>query len=86
MQRVDRVLTEALERLRMQLVHADQIVTGALDTVEDTGTKLRRSVVGPGESVVAVVRGFRPDGILSRPSGAAQPEPPARTQDESLFI
>ena len=30
-QKVDRVLTETLDRMRIQLIHADQILTGALD-------------------------------------------------------
>ena len=36
-QRVDRMVTEAVDRLRMQLVHADQILTGAMEAVEETG-------------------------------------------------
>ena len=31
-QKMDRVLTEALDRMRIQLIHADQILTGALES------------------------------------------------------
>src|SRR6266576_184314 len=34
-QKVDRVFTEAADRLRGQLVHLDHILTGALEAVED---------------------------------------------------
>src|SRR5580704_10573871 len=37
-QKVDRVFTDALERLRVQIVRADQILTGTLEVIEDTGT------------------------------------------------
>ena len=58
-QRVDRIFTEAEDRLRLQLVHVDQILTGALGTVEDASTKIRRSFIGPLQSIVAVVRGVQ---------------------------
>jgi hypothetical protein len=88
-QRVDRVLAEAAERLRMQLVHADQILTGALDSVEDTSAQIRRSIVTPLQSVIAVVRGVQ-TGIEFYRSGGARRSSPAEaaneTQDETLFI
>src|ERR1700683_419570 len=34
-QKVDRVLTETLDRLRIQLIHAEQMMTGALDRSEE---------------------------------------------------
>src|SRR5580693_139674 len=40
-QRADRVVGEALERLRLQLAHVDQILTGTLETVEDAGTRFK---------------------------------------------
>jgi hypothetical protein len=85
-QRADRILAEAMDRLRLQLVHADQILTGALDTVEEAGTKLRRSILVPLQSVSALIRGIQVGlefyrGVRRRPSSA-----PAEHQDESLFI
>jgi uncharacterized protein YoxC len=46
-QKVDRILSEALERLRMQLIHVDHILTGAMEAVEEAGSRLRQSVWGP---------------------------------------
>ena len=34
-QKIDRVFTDAADRLRGQLVHADRILTGTLEAVED---------------------------------------------------
>src|ERR1700682_1552206 len=42
-QKVDRILTETIERLRLQLVHVDQILTGAMEAVEETGSRLRQT-------------------------------------------
>ena len=43
-QRADRILSEALERLRLQVVHVDQIVTGTMEAVEEAGSKLRKTI------------------------------------------
>ena len=85
-QRVDRVVGEAADRLRLQLIHADQILTGALDTVEDTSTNIRRTISGPVQTIIALVRGVQTGidffrGIRRHSDGAA-----SETQDESLFI
>src|SRR5437879_9226293 len=46
-QKVDRVFTEAADRLRGQLVHLDHILTGALEAVEDAGSKVKNSFWRP---------------------------------------
>src|SRR5579862_6622494 len=56
-QKVDRVLTEALDRMRIQLIHADQILTGALETIDDAGSTFRRTLLAPVQQATAVVRG-----------------------------
>jgi type IV secretory pathway VirB2 component (pilin) len=90
-QRVDRILAETVERLRLQMVHVDQILTGALETVEEAGAQLRRSVVGPVTKTAALIRGIQ-TGLefyraarhgghhKNRESHAEQP------QDEGMFI
>jgi hypothetical protein len=87
-QRVDRVMVEAIDRLRMQLVHADQILTGALETIEDTGSKLRKTLWAPVQSATAVVRGVQVGLEFFR--GTRRPprhgESPTEQPDESLFI
>src|SRR6202171_5355884 len=54
-QKMDRIFTDASDRLRGQLVHADRILTGALETVEEAGTQFRRSFWRPVQKVSAVV-------------------------------
>src|ERR1700693_6165579 len=58
-QKVDRILTETLERLRLQLIHVDQILTGAMEAVEEAGSRLRQTVWPPMVKATAVVRGIQ---------------------------
>jgi hypothetical protein len=82
-QRMDRVLNEATDRLRDQVVHADRILTGALEAVEETGFKLRQNFWGPMRKASAVMTGIRVglDFMRSR-KAARRPE----EQEEELFI
>src|SRR4030081_2925719 len=48
-QKVDRVFTEAADRLRGQLVRADRILTGALEAMEAAQTKLTHGIWPPGQ-------------------------------------
>jgi hypothetical protein len=58
-QKVDRVFTETLDRLRLQLVHVDHILTGALEAVEDAGKTVRQTVLGPVQTATSVIRGIQ---------------------------
>jgi hypothetical protein len=84
-QRFDGVLTEATDRLRLQVIRADQILSGALDTVEDAGGKFRRAVIGPVQSAVALVEGIK-TGIDFFRGQRRAPERAREAQDEGLFI
>src|SRR5260370_32291281 len=46
-QKVDRVFTDAADRLRGQLLHADRILTGTIGAGEDGGAKFKPSLCGP---------------------------------------
>src|SRR5437016_10825598 len=46
-QKIDRVFTDAADRLRGQLVHADRILAGTLEAVEDAGSKFKHSFWRP---------------------------------------
>lgn len=84
-QKIDRVVTDSLDRMRTQIIRADAIITGTLEAVEDAGLKLRRTVFGPLQQASAVLKGIRTgiDFIRgergARNAGATQP-------DEELFI
>jgi uncharacterized protein YoxC len=58
-QKLDKVFTEASDRLRGQLVRADRIVTGTLEAVEDAGAQVRRNFLGPVQKASALVHGIR---------------------------
>lgn len=84
-QRFDRVLEEGAERLRKQIIHADRLLTGALDAVEDTGQELRNSLIEPLRTVVAFSRGV--EAAISFLRGRSRtPERRRGAQDEGLFI
>jgi len=87
-QRVDRILSEALERLRLQLIHVDQILTGTMEAVEEAGSKLRQTVWGPVVKATALVRGIQTglEFFRSVRQGRDPVEPPADQQDEGMFI
>jgi len=84
-QRFDRLLDEAAERLRQQIIHADRMLTGALEAIEDTGAELRKSVVEPVRTATAFVRGVRA-GVDFFRGRTRVPERRRDSQDEGLFI
>ena len=85
-QKFDRVLTDAIERMRLQIIHADQILTGALEVIEDTGEKVRKSVWVPVSQVSALLKGIKVglDVIRGRQSRGNGTD--GVPQDEELFI
>jgi len=85
-QKVDRVFTEAVERLRVQVIRADQILTGALEVVEDAGTRVRKTVWGPIHQASALLKGLKVGLDFIRGQQRRRSEPDSATQDEELFI
>jgi hypothetical protein len=86
-QKVDRVFTDAADRLRGQLLHADRILTGTLEAVEDAGAKFRSSFWRPLQKAAALVQGIKVglDLLRSRRGGSRRDEP-REQQEEELFI
>jgi hypothetical protein len=86
-QKVDRVITDAADRLRGQLIRADRILTGTLETVEDAGTQFKRGLLRPVQKVSALVTGIKVglDFLRSRRGNSADPDGPLE-QEEELFI
>jgi hypothetical protein len=87
-QKVDRIVTEALERLRMQLIHVDHVLTGAIETVEAAGSQLRQTVWGPVVKATAMLRGVQAGidflrNVRQRRDGG---DMPVDQQDEGMFI
>ena len=86
-QKVDRILTETIERLRLQLIHVDQILTGAMETIEEAGSRMRDTVWGPVVKASAMIRGIQ-SGLefLRAARGRRSVEQPSEQQDEGMFI
>ena len=84
-QKVDRIFTEAVDRLRVQLIQADRILAGALEAIEDTGWKVRRTIWGPVHQASAFIKGVK-TGLDFFRSRRRPPEQSGEHQDEGLFI
>jgi hypothetical protein len=85
-QKVDRVFTDAVERLRLQIIRADHIVTGALEVVEDTGVKVRKTVLTPVNQFSAILKGLKVGLDVIRGHQARRSGSDGVPQDEELFI
>jgi hypothetical protein len=81
----DKVFTEAVDRLREQVVRADQIVTGALEGLEEAGSEFKRTVWQPLQKATAVLRGIQSGLDLLR-SVRRPPERERAASEEELFI
>ena len=84
-QKVDRVFTDAVERLRIQVIRADQIIGGTLEVIEETGSKVRRTLWTPFYQASAVLKGLKVGLDIMRGHNH-RPEPDPAHQDEELFI
>ena len=88
-QKVDRVFTDAADRLRGQLLHVDRILTGTMEAVEDAGTQFRQSFWRPVQRASALVHGIKVGLDLLRSRRAPGPrrrDDERAEQEEELFI
>src|SRR5580704_16224386 len=89
-QKMDRIFTETIERLRIQVIRADQILTGALEVVDEAGTKFRNTLWGPIRQASAVMKGIKVGLDMLRRQQNNKREPDGDvdsvSQDEELFI
>jgi type IV secretory pathway VirB2 component (pilin) len=82
--RFDRLMAEGLEMLRTQVVHADQVITGVLESVEEAHTTVRKTVTGPVSQMAAVLRGLKAGLDMFTSSKAERTRP--QSSEEELFI
>jgi len=88
-QKMDKIFSEASDRLRGQMVRADRIVTGTLEAVEDAGVQVRRNFLGPVQKAYAVVQGIKVglDFLRARRAhGARDSATEPLEQEDELFI
>jgi len=84
-QKVDRVFTDAVERLRIQVIRADQILTGTLEVIDEAGSKFRKTVWGPVQQASALIKGLKV-GLDYIRGQRRRSESETASQDEELFI
>jgi hypothetical protein len=58
-ERTDRMITETADHLRSKLVQPDQKITGTLELIEDTGSRIRGAVLAPVRSIKALTAGIQ---------------------------
>ncbi|HEY0703840.1 MAG TPA: hypothetical protein VGD60_13820 [Candidatus Acidoferrales bacterium] len=85
-QKVDRIFTDTIERLQIQVIRADQILTGAMEVVDEAGTKFRNTLWGPIRQASAVMKGIKVGLDMLRRQQAGVVESEVASQDEELFI
>lgn len=84
-QKMDRVFTEMMDRLRSQLIHADQILAGALEAIDEAGSQVRKTIWGPMHQASAFLKGVKV-GLDVLRAQRRPPEHRGEQQDDGLFI
>jgi hypothetical protein len=83
-QKLDRVVTDTLERVRIQVLRADQMITGTLEVIDEAGTTIRAKVWKPVMQISALIKGIKAGLDVLR--GGPGPDGEVAHQDEELFI
>jgi ABC-type transporter Mla subunit MlaD len=82
---VDAVVEDLVDKSRLQIIRADQLMANLVNKVETTTDKVQESVLIPLNEVSAVIKGIQSglEFLFSRrrPAGTGE-----TTQDEQLFI
>jgi methyl-accepting chemotaxis protein len=85
-QKIDRVFTDTIERLQIQVIRADQILTGAMEVVDEAGSKFRSTLWGPIRQASAVMKGIKVGLDMLRRQQGSRVESDGASLDEELFI
>ena len=85
-QKIDRVFTDTIQRLQIQVIRADQILTGAMEVVDEAGSKFRSTLWGPIRQASAVMKGIKVGLDMLRRQQDRRAEPDGAPLDEELFI
>lgn len=57
LERVDATLTDIVDRTRLQVIRADEFVTGTMDKLEETREAVQRTVVSPVRHISGLMHG-----------------------------
>ncbi|MFQ5777889.1 MAG: DUF948 domain-containing protein [Terriglobia bacterium] len=58
-EKFDRLTDEVADRLRLQIIRLDELLTQAMENIEQAGSTVKESVVGPVKEATAVLQGVR---------------------------
>src|SRR5262249_45915133 len=83
-ERLDATVSDAMDRTRLQVIRADDLVSRTLDRVEETTDVVHRTVISPVRQISAIVAGLT-TGIQAF-FGRRGQQPDEATQDEEMFI
>jgi len=87
--RFDGVMADVSDRLRLQVIRLDQLVSNTVARVEETTELVQNNIVKPVRELSAILAGVRTgvEYLLRRNrSRAGRPSPDRATQEEELFI
>jgi chromatin segregation and condensation protein Rec8/ScpA/Scc1 (kleisin family) len=90
-QRVDATVNDAVDRGRLQIIRADELLTRTLDRVEHTSEVVHKTVVSPVRQVSGLVQGITAGvefflGNRSRRNGGGSREPRRPVPQDEMFI
>ncbi|MGC1107491.1 MAG: hypothetical protein WA876_13220 [Candidatus Acidiferrales bacterium] len=83
-QTINRIVSEATERVRLQFLPVDEMLTVALETVEGIRGRMRRSALGPSPEASARARSIRTGIDFSRCESVPRGQP-ARDEKPSIY-
>ena len=87
--RLDGVMSDVSDRLRLQVIRLDQLMSNTVARVEETTELVQNNIVKPVRELSAILVGVRTglEYLLRRNrSRADRPAPAQATQEEELFI
>lgn len=82
--RIDDAIEDASQRLRIQVIRIDQLVSSTVTKVEQTTETIQRNVLAPVREISAILVGVRTAVEFLRRRGKVRTE--RATQEEELFI
>jgi len=58
LERIDATLTDIVDRTRLQVIRADEFITGTMDKLEETRESVQRTVVSPVRQISGLMHGL----------------------------
>jgi len=85
-ERAETTMGDIIDRTRLQVIRADEMVSRTLDRVEETSEFVQHTVISPVKQLAGLVSGLTVglDAFFRRRKGPQRSQP--QTEDEELFI